>query len=1039
MNYIMGSTYYKTLAFVVALLTTMTTWASKPELKFKKLDTRNGLSNSQVNCIMKDSKGFVWIGTKYGLDRYDGTRFRVFQSNTKDTTTLISDYIDNLTEDADGNIWVQQETRYCVYNPKTERFERNLMPWIQKAGVMGDIEKLHIDKRKNYWIKSWDSDLYYYNPKTGKKATFPVAKMKSNAKENVQISSFADYGRNTLCITKTGVITCLDGERGRMAWMSRHVSKFHNSELKEYRLYIDKGGNYWILGGGRCHVYVQKQKRWFDSLSSMLRNKGMADWPADVTVWDVMEDLEGRMWVATDHNGLFVIDFKQNEFYNYTNDKTNDTSISDISLVRLYRDTEGQMWIGTYTGGVNQVVMKKSNVSSVAVGSVNTVVEDHEGNYWLGTNEQGLIRYNPKTGQMQTFNMANAGLSSNVMVASLCASDGTLWFGTFGGGLIRYSGGKFSFLRKGDKPGCIVDDNVWAVVESPDKNIWFGTLGGGVQCIEQNTGEITTYDQYNSHLSSNYVSSMQMADAGWIVVGTSNNYSLIDPKTRKVVNLKLDQDASRMTAVTAINTQVMMDTRGLVWYCSPAGVHVLDNSTGRVTLIDQMAGLAGNAVFAVLEDSRHNIWITTEYGVSCILLNSKNGRWDFDIRNYNYLDGLQQGPYNQRSMCLTHDGMVLVGGSSGIDIIDPDQLSRQVITGKPVFSGFQLYGQQIEVGKMYDGRLILPEALNESRKLKLRYNDNHFTIQMASDQGLIANRSQYVYKIEGFSDKWMKTEAGNPNISLMGLEPGNYTLVVKLLDDRNQMGKEESRLDIVVTPPFWRTWWAYVIYIALATGMALLWHKRTIRKLRLDKLKMEADAEKRKRHEAADAYNNMNSDLRESFDTIMTQLDKLMSSENNELRYEQQQEIFGNVESLMSTVNETLFTQSKQEDKAALIEPKISEMHIVSLDQRLVDAATAYVENNLSNSDITVETMSEALNMSRVHLYKRLNAITGLSPSEFIRDLRLRHAEQLILKSQLSVSEISYRVGFNNPRYFSKYFKEKYGVIPSQYKKDTIL
>ena len=129
------------------------------------------------------------------------------------------------------------------------------------------------------------------------------------------------------------------------------------------------------------------------------------------------------------------------------------------------------------------MVMKKSNVSSVAVGSVNTVVEDHEGNYWLGTNEQGLIRYNPKTGQMQTFNMANAGLSSNVMVASLCASDGTLWFGTFGGGLIRYSGGKFSFLRKGDKPGCIVDDNVWAVVESPDKNIWFGTLGGGVQCI----------------------------------------------------------------------------------------------------------------------------------------------------------------------------------------------------------------------------------------------------------------------------------------------------------------------------------------------------------------------------------------------------------------------------------------------------------------------------------------------------------------------------------------------------------------------------
>ena len=1035
----MTKTYKRNILVVVMLLATMTVWAAKPDLKFKRLDTRNGLSNSQVNCIMKDSKGFVWIGTKYGLDRYDGTRFRVFQSNTKDTTTLISDYIENLFEDIDGNIWVQQETKFCVYNPKTEQFERNLTPWMEKAGVAGGLEKLYIDRRKAYWMKVWDGKLFYYNPRTGKKSDFEIGKGKNGILPAVSITSFADYGRSTVVTTNKGHLVCYDGERGKVSWVSSHVAKARNMADANYRLFIDRHGNYWILGSGQCHVYVHKQKRWYDSIAKLLSDKGVAGLPDDTKLWDVAEDAEGRIWMATDHSGVFIVDFRKKELYNYTKDKASDTSISDISIVKLYLSPEGQMWIGTYTGGVNQVVTGNANVNNVLVGSVNTVVEDHDGNYWLGTNELGLIRYEPSTGKMQTFNMENAGLSSNVIVASLCDTKGKLWFGTFGGGVICYEKGKFSFMRKGDKPGNIVDDNVWAVVESPDKNIWIGTLGGGVQCIDNKTGEITTYDQNNSHLSSNYVSSMQMTDAGWIAVGTSNNYSLIDPKTRKVVNMKLDQDASRMTAVTAMNTQVMMDSRGLVWYCSPAGVHVLDNSTGRVTLIDQIAGLAGNSVCAVIEDSRHNIWVTTEYGVSCIMLTNKQGGWNFDIRNYNNLDGLQPGPYNQRSMCLTHDGKVLVGGSMGIDIIDPDKLSQQIILGRPVFSGLQLYGTRIEVGKKYDGHVILPEALNESRKLKLKYDENQFTIQMASDQGLIDSRSQYVYKIEGFSDKWMKTEVGNPNISLMGLEPGNYTLVVKLLDERNQMGKDESRLEIVVTPPFWKTWWAYLIYISLAIVAFRMWHLRATRKLRLEKIKMEAEVEKRKKRDAANAYNNISSELRESFDTILTQIDTLMSGENNEHRYEQQQEIFGSVESLMSTVNEALSAQKMPEEKAALIEPKINEMHIVSLDQRLVDAATAYVEENLSNSDITVETMSEALNMSRVHLYKRLTAITGMAPSEFIRDLRLQHAEQLILKSQLSVSEISYKVGFNNPRYFSKYFKEKYGVIPSQYKKDTIL
>lgn len=1026
-----------TVALVALIMMALTAVAETPQIKFQRLDTRDGLSNSQVNCILKDSKGFVWLGTKYGLSRYDGYRFRVFHSSTKDTVSLLNDHVDNVYEDIDGYLWVQQETKYCVYDPKKERFIHDLSPWCKKVGMTNNVEKVFIDRDKNYWMKPWEGDLYYYNPRTGTKARFDVINNAFGVKGKQTVTSIASYGRSTLVMTNCGVLMSLIGEEKRVSWVSKHIKKVQPHEAVSRRIYVDRKGNYWVTSEGRCYVYDHRYKRWFDSLTDYLRCLGIGGMSSDVIIGDVQEDNLGRMWVATDHSGLFIIDYAKRELYNYNHDKSNESSVSDHNLLRLYRSLDNQMWIGTYTGGVNQVVLNKDNVKNVALGSINTVTEDKEGNYWLGTNDNGIIRYNPVTGERQSFTMASHGLSSDIIVTSRCASDGTLWFGTFGGGLIHYANGKFTAMRK----GTLSDDNVWAVVESADKNIWIGTLGGGVQCIEKD-GKISTYNQTNSHLSSNYVSSMQITPEGWIVVGTSNNYSLIDPKKCKVVNMKLDQDATRSSVVASACTQVLMDSRGLVWYCSSAGVNVLDNTTGVVTLLDQESGLSGNNVCSVIEDSRHNIWVVTEYGISYIQLTMSNGEWKYDIRNYNNRDGLQPGPYNQRSVCLTSDRHVLVGGSNGLDIIDPERLGSQKIVGYPVFSGFLLYGQQIEVGKEYDGHVILPEAINESRRVELKHNENQFTIQMASDQGLIKNRSQYVYRLDGFSDKWMKTEAGNPNISFTGLSSGKYTLVVKLLDDRNQMGVDESRLEIVVRPPFWATWWAYIIYAIVVAVLVRMWHHRETKKLRLEKLKMEKEEEMRKRREAKTAYDNISDELRLSFDNIFTKLDTLMSGENDERRYEQQQQVFDSVETLMTQISEMKPAESQKatpvvRQEKLLITPTITDVQIVSLDQKLVDAATKYVEDNLSNGDITVETMSEAMNMSRVHLYKRLTAITGMTPSEFIRDIRLRHAEQLILKSQLSVSEISYKVGFNNPRYFSKYFREKYGVIPSQYKGDN--
>lgn len=300
---------------------------------------------------------------------------------------------------------------------------------------------------------------------------------------------------------------------------------------------------------------------------------------------------------------------------------------------------------------------------------------------------------------------------------------------------------------------------------------------------------------------------------------------------------------------------------------------------------------------------------------------------------------------------------------------------------------------------------------------------------MGTDQGIADNNVQFVYRHEGLSDNWITTAPGNPNISFTGLPSGTYTLVVKISGEEGEHAAE-SRLEIVIEPPLYATWWAYLIYVLIALLLLRLWVRHEQKKLNFERMKMQKEAERQQSNIKYEVYSDVSDEVREAFGNASLQIDDMMKQENDEQKYSRLQSLRDAFDKLLIKMTEYVENKEKKE----LIVPKITETEITSLDQQLVDNATAYVENNISNSDISVETMSEALNMSRVHLYKRLTAITGQTPSEFIRDIRLRHAERLLRLSQLTVSEVSYKVGISNPRYFSKYFKDKYGMLPSQYK-----
>ena len=242
---------------------------------------------------------------------------------------------------------------------------------------------------------------------------------------------------------------------------------------------------------------------------------------------------------------------------------------------------------------------------------------------------------------------------------------------------------------------------------------------------------------------------------------------VINPGNFKIINgtFPVANDRKAITISTA-TTQAVIDSRGLLWQCSPSGLVIYDLKTQQKTLLDMKSGLFGSNAVSVTEDTRHTMWVATDHGVSNITpLKQEDGTWTFTIRNFNSRDGLQPGPFNQRAIFCSRTGELLIGGQDGLDIISTLKLGNGDSKERPVFSGLVLFDQEVEVGQEYDGLVSLEQALDMQRGIRLKYEQNQFTIHMASDNGGINNATRFVYQLEGFNDKWIKSSANNPDIT----------------------------------------------------------------------------------------------------------------------------------------------------------------------------------------------------------------------------------------------------------------------------------
>lgn len=918
--------YIKLLSVLILLLLVVKPAKAVPdihlELEFNQLTNRDGLSNGQVNAILRDKRGYIWLGTMSGLDRYDGFRFKNFFYKNLDSHSISSNSVDEIQQDVTGNLWIHTSVGYCIYEYDKERFDREPEKWLKKVGIDGSPSKVLIDSRKNMWFVMYGRGCYFLDTKIMKSRFISFQQMGvKDAKGFPEVTSLTEQQGTAILAFRNGTLCRLSGD-GKVLWTNPYLTKHYNLKNEETFCYVDYRSNYWVYSNSRAFIYSSARKKWYEGMTAFLEAEGIAMQNVTnnkIIVSNLVKDKQNRLWVATDHDGFFIIDYAHKKCKQYVKREGVTGSIPDNSLKKIYIDTDGAVWIGTYKNGIAYYSPSFTKFSTINLGDICTITQDKMGNYWCGTNDAGIICYNPITKQSKHFGMEETGLKSNIVVSSITMSDGTMYFGTFNGGMARYRDGQWKAYYA--TPGGLANQSVWTFGEDKYHRLLIGTLGSGVQFMDTKTETFKTLDISNSKLPSNYISSFSNMSNGDVLVGHSQNLSVINIHNFQVTNYTTTRGGKSFPS-PAINDAIV-DSRGIFWMASPAGMTMYDPKTGQMEWVNELNGSVGAVGCSVVEDKAKTIWLISEFIVTHVKLSKNNkGKWELNMTSYNSMDGLQDRQFNYRACYLDRNGMLILGGQDGINSIRT-QMERSIDHhATAMFSGLVLFDHPLDAGEEYEGRVVLDRALDVSRHLVLSYKDNAFSIQLASSDVSVPSRCRFLYKMEGVADKWMMTPPGRPEITFTNLSSGSYTLQVKVVNGDGTVCDEVSELKIDVRPPFYLSVWALMIYAFMACGAVYFYRKRALdrQKIIFEREKMEENIRKdRELNELKlNFFTNVSHELRTPLMLIISPLANIIKHEDDSDKKRKMEMIHRNAQKLLSLVNQILDFRKIEQDRGKL-------------------------------------------------------------------------------------------------------------------------
>ncbi|WP_307528681.1 hybrid sensor histidine kinase/response regulator transcription factor [Pedobacter sp. W3I1] len=809
--------------FFLMLFICTSLYAQKP-IVFNHLTMENGLSQNSVMAITQDKNQFIWMGTRHGLNRYDGYRFIVY-SNSSDNHNSISDNgVTTLLSDSKGRLWVGTENGLNLYNEKSDRFIRINKKTSAKSFSRDSVECVYEDPQKNIWIGTNNGlDLLIDAEKQiFKKFLFDQSNYKSGL--NYVFSVFKDDKQNLWAGTFNGLVRIYQVKGKYHFEIFRHKANDANSISSNAvkSIVIDKQKRLWLGTYNGLNLFDYKHK-------TFTRYQTSSTDPNALVNNDIRKltcDKAGNIWIGT-QEGLSILDPNTRKFSNYRYDPEQNNGLSQNSIHSIFQDLSGSMYVGTYYKGVNviypsttpfTVYRNSKKQQSLSSNIVSAMSEDQYHNLWIGTEGGGLNYVNRRNNTFTYYksepNSSN-GLNSNLIKTLCLDKTGQLLVGTHRGGLYLFnpSGRNFKkIINVKDVKNTPGDAEVIAITEDSNGMVWVGSRDG-LSTLKKTNGQYastTIKSPLEQNLRNKYIQVIFEDKAKNLWIGTKAGLYTYHPSTKRIIANQKKNSAGSLNS-DHINCIVQIRNGNICVGTSFGGLSIFDNKSRKFKNYNEKNGLPNGNVLGIIEDDENNLWISTDKGLSKMV--TKTGKFI----NYTKSDGLAGNDFNIRSFLKDSKGGLFFGGYDGLTAFYPKQIDINKNVAPITFTGLKLFNQPIEVNGA-DG--ILKEAIQNTQQITFKHDENNFSIDFALLNYIKPEKNSYSYILKGHSKAWTKTDI--PSVSYADLPSGNYTFMVTgNNNDGNPSGKAAS-LKITVLPPFWATWWAYLIYLAFFSGLLFL-------------------------------------------------------------------------------------------------------------------------------------------------------------------------------------------------------------------------
>lgn len=891
------------------------TFAQNEQLHFDHLGNKSGLSDLNPTCILQDSRGFIWIGTDNGLNRYDGYRFKVFKNDLKDATSISNNYIKDIAEDKNGDIWVATVGGGLnKFNRKANRFYHYLHNAKNKNSLSDNfINKIAIDNSGKLWVATALDGLNLFDPTTGNSIHF--LNEKNNPKsisDNDVITVFKDRDNNIWVGTfKNGL--SLFNRTNNSFTNFKHADTNLNSISGNYvtSIFEDSRKRLWVGTKENGLNLFDKNNNKFRSFQNDPHN---ANSLVNNSVLSISEGQDHQIWIGLENGGLSVFNVSKNQFHNYFNDEIDNSTLSGNSLSTILKDRNGDMWVGAFGGGLNLNKIYKGDftlykhcagANSLSNDSVSSLYEDKDHNIWVGTDGGGINKFNPQTGVFTAYKH-NDGIKNNISGNSILGitqdSAKNIWIGTWGNGVNIFNPktNKFKIFKHdviNDR--SIGGDNVSSIVQTADNQIWLGLFGDGIDKYQPQTQSFIHYKQKlnDPHcLNSNKINAIICDHNGYLWIGTDDKgLDVFDPKTNSFTYLQHTPSKTSISNNSVLS--LFEDHSGNIWIGTVNGLDIYDPKQRVFTILTTKNGLPSDTIKAILEDAKGILWISTQNGLSSYNPRSKA------FKNFTIENGLQGDEFNPQSAFKSENGTLYFGGINGLNAFTPNEIVEKPYNPDLVLTQFKIFNDTIEVAKNRNDPSPLKVDISETKSIRLSYYQSGFSFEFASLDYLKQDKKEYAYILEGYDKNWHYS--GNNNIAVYDNVPdGKYVFKVK---SRNSEGKWSSHVlsvSIEIIPPFWLTWWfilsvgvliALVIYVIYRYRMHSILKKKEILKMlvkdRTNELVLKSEE-----------LQSQSENLQALYEEMQAQSEELQSI-NEELQGQSEE---------LQAVNEELLSQSKE-------------------------------------------------------------------------------------------------------------------------------